>query len=180
MITGVELDDRQGRVTVLEISDQPGSAARILRRIADENLFVDMIVKNISLAGTPNLSLTVAARDVEAAARAAASVVGAGRVVTEHRVAKLSVIGVGMRSHPGVAALMFSALAEREIAISMINTSEVSINAVTGIGRGEEGLECLRDAFIQPRPLPNGRNGTARANLISSGSALLVMHQLRR
>ena len=180
MITGVELNDRQGRVTILKISDQPGSAARILRRIADENLFVDMIVQDISLVGTPNLSLTVAARDVEAAARAAASVVGAGRVVTEPRVAKLSVIGVGMRSHTGVAAHMFSALAEREIAISMINTSEVSINAVTGIGRGEEGLECLREAFLQPRPQPNRRNGTARANLISSGSAVLVMDQLRR
>ena len=180
VITGVELDDRQGRVTILEISDQPGSAAQILRRIADENLFVDMIVQNISLVGTPNLSLTVAARDVETAARAAASVVGANRVVTEPRVAKLSVIGVGMRSHTGVAAHMFRALAEREIAISMINTSEVSINAVTAIARGEEGLECLREAFLQPRAQSSGRNGTARANVIASRAALLVMDQLRR
>jgi aspartate kinase len=152
VISAVELDDRQGRVTVLDLSDQPGFAARILRRIAEENIFVDMIVQNISLVGKPNLSITVPGNDVERAARAAASVVGAGRVGLETSVAKLTVRGVGMRSHTGVAAHMFRALAEREIAISMINTSEVSINVVTGARKGQEGLECLRRAFLQPQP----------------------------
>jgi aspartate kinase len=179
VITGVELDERQGRITILDVPDRPGSAGRILRRIADENIFVDMIVQNVSLVGSPNLSLTVAARDVEAAAMAAASVVGAGRVDTEPRVAKLSVTGVGMRSHTGVAARMFGALADREIAISMINTSEVSINAVTGIGRGREGQDCLQSAFLPGRRQPDRRAEAARAAALSSGSPLLGVSRLR-
>ena len=133
VISGVELDDRQGRVTVLDLPDRPGFAASILRRIADETIFVDMIVQNISLVGTPNLSITVPRKDVERAS-AAASVVGPDGSLLEPSIAKLSVMGVGMRSHTGVAAHMFHALAEREIEISMINTSEVWINVVTGVG----------------------------------------------
>jgi len=166
VISCVELDDRQGRVTVLDVPDQPGFAARILRRIAQENIFVDMIVQNISLVGKPNLSITVPRNDVERAARAAASVVGAGRVGLETSVAKLTVRGVGMRSHTGVAAHLFGALAERGIAISMINTSEVSINVVTGARKGHEGLECLRRAFLQLCPRREGSSGAARAGRI--------------
>jgi aspartate kinase len=162
VISAVELDDRQGRVTVLELSDQPGFAARILRRIAEENIFVDMIVQNISLVGKPNLSITVPMSDVERAARAAASVAGAGRVGLETAVAKLTVRGVGMRSHTGVAARMFGALANHDIAISMINTSEVSINVVAGAKKGQEGLECLKRAFLQPGPRRETVNGSTR------------------
>ena len=107
VISGVELDDRQGRVTVLNIPDRPGCAAQILRRVAEETIFVDMIVQNISLVGTPNLSITVLRRDVERAAAVIAEVVGPHRVATEPAIAKLSVVGVGMRSHTGVAATMF-------------------------------------------------------------------------
>ena len=160
VITSVELDDRQGRVTVLDLPDRPGCAAQVLRRVADEAIFLDMIVQNISPVGAPNLSITVPRQDVERAAAAAVSVVGAGRVVLEPTIAKLSVGGVGMQSHTGVAAHMFQALAEREIAISMVNTSEVSINVVTGARRGREGLECLRRAFLQPSGSPFDGNGT--------------------
>jgi aspartate kinase len=163
VISGVELDDRQGRVTVLDLSDRPGIAARILRRIADENIFVDMIVQNVSLVGTPNLSITVPRNAVERASKAAAAVVGTGRVAMEPSIAKLTVQGVGMRSHTGVAAHMFRALAERQIAICMINTSEVSINVVTGVQRGREGLECLRRAFLRPGPQREVGNRAARS-----------------
>ena len=101
MITGVELDVRQGCVTVLNIPDRPGFAAQILRRLAEETIFVDMIVQNISLVGTPNLSITVPRRDVDRAAAVIAEVVGPHRVATEPAVAKLSVLGVGMRPHRG-------------------------------------------------------------------------------
>jgi aspartate kinase len=159
VISGVELDDRQGRVTVLNIPDRPGFAAQLLRRVAEEAIFVDMIVQNISLVGTPNLSITVPRRDVERAAAVIAEVVGPHRVATEPAIAKLSVLGVGMRSHTGVAALMFRALAERDIAVSMVNTSEVSINVVTGLQQGHAGLESLQDAFLQPgRPQASVRS----------------------
>jgi aspartate kinase len=164
VISGVELDDRQGRVTVLEVPDRPGYAARIFRRVAEENGFVDMIVQNISLVGTPNLSFTVPRKDVERAAAAAASVVGADRVAVEPSIAKLSLLGVGMRSHTGVAAHMFGALAAQGIAISMINTSEVRINVVTDVRRGHDGLECLRRAFLQPNPLQDGGNGMSQGS----------------
>ena len=159
VISGVELDDRQGRVTVLNIPDRPGCAAQILRRVAEETIFVNMIVQNISLVGTPNLSITVPRRDVERAAAVIAEVVGPHRVATEPAIAKLSVVGVGMRSHTGVAATMFRALAERDIAVSMVNTSEVSINVVTGLQQGRAGLESLQDAFLQPgRPRKSVRS----------------------
>ncbi len=175
VISGVELDDSQGRVTVLDIPDRPGFAAGILRRIADRNIFVDMIVQNISLVGTPNLSITVPHKDVERASEAAASVVGQERVAVEPSIAKLSVMGVGMRSHTGVAAHMFHALAEREIAISMINTSEVRINVVTGVERGREGLECLRRAFLQGATVFEGGDAAARNGSGRSGSAQHLM-----
>jgi aspartate kinase len=171
VISGVELDDRQGRITVYDVSDRPGFAARILRRVAEENIFVDMIVQNISLVGKPNLSITVSRDEVERASRVAASVVGTGRVGLESSIAKLTVRGVGMRSHTGVAAHMFSALAKSEIAISMINTSEVSINVVTGARKGREGLECLRRAFLQPGPQRETANGAARAKTILAAVA---------
>ncbi len=152
MITGVELDDWQGRVTVLNIPDRPGFAAQILRRVADEAIFVDMIVQNISLVGTPNLSITVPRKDVERAAAVIAEVVGPHRVATEPAIAKLSVVGVGMRSHTGVAAATFRALAERDIAVSMVNTSEVSVNVVTGLLQGRSGLESLQEEFLQLDP----------------------------
>jgi aspartate kinase len=159
VITGIELDDRQGRVTVLNIPDRPGFAAQILRRVAEETIFVDMIVQNISLVGTPNLSITVPRRDVERAAAVIAEVVGPHRVATEPAIAKLSVVGVGMRSHTGVAAAMFRALAERDIAVSMVNTSEVSVNVVTGLQQGRAGLESLQDEFLQPdRPQASVRS----------------------
>jgi aspartate kinase len=175
VISGVELDDRQGRVTVLDIPDRPGFAAGILRRFADRNIFVDMIVQNISLVGRPNLSITVPQKDVERASEAVASMIGRERVEVEPSVAKLSVMGVGMRSHTGVAAHMFQALAEREIAISMINTSEVRINVVTEVDRGREGLECLRRAFLQGTPVLVVREATVQNTPSRSRSAPRLM-----
>jgi aspartate kinase len=184
VISGVELDDRQGRVTVLDMPDRPGFAARILRQVADENILVDTIVQNVSLVGTPNFSFTVPRREVARAARAAASVVGPGRVVTEPSVAKISVIGVGMRSHTGVAALMFRAVARRDIDISMINTSEMSINVITGSRSGPTARNCLNEAFMQLDPPSRELDGQAKpvvnatAQLAASSAkpSLVLLH----
>ena len=149
VISGVELDESQARITLFNVPDRPGYAARVFRAIADAGVFVDMIVQNVSTAGNTHLSFTVP-RESADRARAAASAVGPGDVSVEPALAKLSVLGVGMRTHTGVATRMFGALAERGININLINTSEVRINVATEPDRGKEGEDCLRRAFLLP------------------------------
>jgi aspartate kinase len=146
VIAGVELDESQARVALFDVPDRPGYAARVFRAIAEAGVFVDMIVQNVGAEGNSLLSFTVP-RD--AAQRAALAVKNAGvtEVSIEPTLAKLSVVGVGMRTHTGVATRMFAALAERGINVNLINTSEVRINVGTDISRGKEGLECLKRAF---------------------------------
>ncbi len=146
VISGVELDEGQSRVTLHEIPDRPGYAARIFEKIAEADVFVDMIVQNVSTSGNTHLSFTVPRHEADRAARAARAV-ELGEVSVEPAVAKLSVLGVGMRTHTGVAARMFAALAEGGVNIALINTSEVRINVATGHDRGQEALEYLRTAF---------------------------------
>ncbi len=149
VISGVELDEGQARVTLYNVPDQPGYAAKVFRRIADEGVFVDMIVQNVSLAGKTLLSFTVPREDAARASEAARAV-GPGDVSVEPTLAKLSVLGVGMRTHTGVATRMFGALAERGINITLINTSEVRINVATDLDRGRDALTCLRQTFALP------------------------------
>lgn len=149
VISGVELDENQARITLLNVPDQPGYAAKVFRAIGEAGIFVDMIVQNVSTAGNTHLSFTVP-RDVAQRAREAVARVGPGDVAVEPALAKLSVLGVGMRTHTGVATRMFGALAERGININLINTSEVRINVATEIDRGKEGESCLRKAFAVP------------------------------
>jgi len=149
VISGVELDESQARVTLSNVPDQPGYAAKVFQRIADAGVFVDMIVQNVSAGGKTLLSFTVP-RDAAPRAADAARAVGPGDVTVEPTLAKLSVLGVGMRTHTGVATRMFGALAERGINITLINTSEVRINVATDLGRGREALACLRQAFALP------------------------------
>jgi aspartate kinase len=146
VIAGVELDESQARVAIFHVPDRPGHAARVFRAIAEAGVFVDMIVQNVGIDGDSLLSFTVPR---EAATRAAQAVRAASidDVSVEPTLAKLSVVGVGMRTHTGVATRMFAALAELGININLINTSEVRINVGTDIARGREALDCLRKAF---------------------------------
>ncbi len=146
VIAGVDLDESQARVALFHVPDRPGYAARVFRAIGEAGVFVDMIVQNVATEGDSLLSFTVPR---ESADRAVMAVKKAGidDVSVEPALAKLSVVGVGMRTHTGVATRMFAALAERGININLINTSEVRINVGTDIARGREGLECLRKAF---------------------------------
>jgi len=146
VIAGVELDESQARVSLFHVPDRPGYAARVFRSIADAGVFVDMIVQNVGIAGDSVLSFTVP-RDAADRAAAAVRAAGLGEVSVEPALAKLSVIGVGMRTHTGVATRMFAALAERDINVNLINTSEVRINVGTDITRGRDGLGCLERAF---------------------------------
>jgi aspartate kinase len=146
VIAGVELDESQARVSLFHVPDRPGYAARVFRSIAEAGVFVDMIVQNIGIAGDSVLSFTVP-RDATSRAVAAVQAAGVTDVSVEPALAKLSVIGVGMRTHTGVATRMFAAMAERGINVNLINTSEVRINVGTDITRGRDGLECLKRAF---------------------------------
>ncbi len=146
VIAGVELDETQGRITLFEVPDRPGYAARIFQAIADAGVFVDMIVQNVSQDARSNLSFTVP-REAIARAMAAVTPIAGGQISVEPAMAKLSVIGVGMRTHTGVATRMFGALADRSININLINTSEIRINVGTDLSLGAQGLRCLRDVF---------------------------------
>ena len=146
VISGVELDESQARITLFNVPDQPGYAGRVFRRIAEAGVFVDMIVQNVSTAGNTHLSFTVPRGAAEAAAKVARTG-GPGEVSVEPSIAKLSVLGVGMRTHTGVATRTFGALAERDINIALINTSEMRINVATDTDRGREGLACLKRVF---------------------------------
>ena len=146
LISGLELDEDQARVTIFNIPDEPGIAARVFHRIAANDVFVDMIVQNVSTDGLTHLSFTVPKSHKDRAVAASAAV-GLGRVSVEPAIAKLSVLGVGMRTHTGVATKMFGALAERGINITLINTSEVRINVATEPGRATDAIQALREAF---------------------------------
>jgi aspartate kinase len=152
VISGVELDEQQARITVHDVPDRPGRAARIFRAIADAQIIVDMIVQNFSPIGRPNLSFTVRREDLARATEAAEGSAGSCAVSAEPEIAKLSLLGVGMRSHTGVAMRMFGALAERNISPVLINTSEVRINVAIDRARGREAQEALARAFLQQVP----------------------------
>lgn len=149
-ISDISLDDTQARVTISGVPDTPGVAAQVFERIADGGIFVDMIVQSTGRQGRANLSFTVPRNAYDQAigvARELEARFDCGPVSGSPRVAKLSVSGVGMRSHTGVAIRMFRSLAEASINVEMINTSEVRVNVVVEGGAGQHGLACLQTAF---------------------------------
>ena len=152
VISDVELDASQARITLLNVPDKPGQAALVFRAIADSGINVDMIVQGISeppLGGEAHtlLSFSIPSRDVSRAVEALTQLLGPNSVAVDPNIAKLSVMGVGIRSHTGVATRMFAALASADINISMINSSEVRINVATDAALGEIGLNALKQAF---------------------------------
>ncbi len=147
VISDVELDASQARVTLLKIPDRPGQAASVFKAVAVAGVNVDMIVQDISREGHTHLSFSIPATSVEATLDALAPSIGRENIAIESPIAKLSVMGVGIRSHTGVATRMFAALAAAHINISMINTSEVRINVATDAAQGLQGLRALKKAF---------------------------------
>jgi len=153
-IDDIVLDETQARVTISGVPDRPGLAAEVFEGIAAGNLFVDMIVQSLGRAGQANLSFTVPQKHLERAlevSRQTADKLGCGPVSGSPRAAKLSVSGIGMRSHTDVAIRMFRALAEAGINVEMINTSEVRVNVVIDGAHSEKGLACLKAAYADAR-----------------------------
>jgi aspartate kinase len=151
-VSDVTLDSGQSRVALSEIPDEPGIAARIFSTIALGGVVVDMIVQNVGGDGRASLSFTVPRGDYERTLKLSQQVLeklGAGTLSSEPDIAKLSLYGIGMRSHTGVATRMFEALAARQINVRMINMSENCVSTVVESGRGDDALAALEDAFKQ-------------------------------
>ncbi len=150
VVRGVAVDKDQAKVIVSNILDKPGSAAKVFRTLADANIIVDMIVQNVGRNGIANLTFTVPQGDCHRAQKALEPVldeIGGGHVAIHEHIAKLSVVGVGMKTHSGVAATLFQALAEVGINIELITTSEIKISVVIDQDRADEAARVAHGAF---------------------------------
>jgi aspartate kinase len=150
VVTSVTHDRNQAKVSILRVPDRPGVAAQVFGAVADQNIVVDMIVQNISRDGFTDMSFTLPrgdrARSV-AALEDVARRVGAEGVQFNDRVAKISIVGVGMRSHSGVAARMFAVLSKEGVNIQMISTSEIAVSCVVDDKYAELAVRALHEAF---------------------------------
>ena len=150
VVSGVTYDRDQAKITVIHVPDRPGVAARLFMPLAEKNILVDMIIQNASIQGHTDLTFTVSRKDLREATRIISDVVrdvGAEKVEVDDNVAKVSIIGVGMISHSGVAARMFDTLAREGINIMMISTSEIKVSCVVEAKYTELAVTVLHDAF---------------------------------
>ncbi|HXB59512.1 MAG TPA: aspartate kinase [Candidatus Acidoferrales bacterium] len=154
VVRGVALDKNQAKVTLVGVPDKPGVAAKIFKALGDAAVNVDMIVQNISHGtGTPqtDISFTVEKADLLKAQKVIDSLkskVGLRDVITTEKIGKLSIVGVGMKSHTGVAGKMFETLADAGVNIDMISTSEIKISVVIDLAKGEAAMKAIHTAFI--------------------------------
>ena len=150
VIRGVTVDRGEAKLTIQRVPDRPGIAAAIFKTMAGENVNVDMIIQNVSEDGFTDVSFTVASEDFGKALRGLermAASIGAKGVTSNKAIAKVSVVGVGMRSHKGVASAMFEALAREGINIKMISTSEIKISCVVDEADAERAARAVHSAF---------------------------------
>jgi aspartate kinase len=150
IVSGITYDRDQAKITVVHVPDKPGVAAALFTPLSDKNIIVDMIIQNASLEGFTDLTFTVSKKDLKDAQKIVentAKSVGAKKVEVDDQVAKVSIIGVGMASHSGVAAKMFTTLANESVNIMMISTSEIKISCVIQRKHTELAVMVLHDAF---------------------------------
>lgn len=150
LVRGVALNKDEAKITLCDVPDKPGIAAKIFKEIALKNINVDMIIQNISSSGTTDLSFTIQKSDLKQTIKLANEIskeIGAGKVIADENIAKVSLVGIGMRSHSGVAADMFDAFASKKINIEMISTSEIKISCVIKKQFAEEAVKLLHDKF---------------------------------
>ena len=152
IVTAVVHDLSEAKVTISEVADEPGIAAKLFRALAELDVNVDMIVQNVSTDGTTDISFTVPQGDLAKAVECASSL-GLGTVTSDESIGKVSVIGAGMKSNPGVAAQMFETLANAGINIQMLSTSGIRISAVVDADQAEHGVGVLHEAFELDRPV---------------------------
>jgi len=149
-VSGVTLNKNEAKLTICNVPDRPGIAARIFKELAGKGINVDMIVQNVSHTRQTDISFTVNKTDVHKTLKLTKKVaknIGTGEVLQDEDIARVSVVGVGMKSHPGVAATMFDALADNKINIEMISTSEISISCIIKKKFAETAVKALHDKF---------------------------------
>jgi aspartate kinase len=154
VVRGVALDKNQAKVTLAHVPDRPGVAARIFKALADATINVDMIVQTAShgASGATDISFTTDKADLLKARKVLEGVqkeVGFKEAIADEKIGKLSIVGVGMRSHSGVAAKMFETLAQAGANIHMISTSEIKISVVIDLAKGEQATKAVHKAFLE-------------------------------
>jgi aspartate kinase len=150
VISGISYTKDEAKISIMDVPDYPGIAAKIFTKIAEKNINIDMIIQNISENKKSDISFTVIDEDFPKALRAVKDIakkIGAKEVKSDKGIAKVSIIGVGMRSHPGVAAKMFQALAKNKINIEMISTSEIKISCVIRKNLAEKAVRAIHKNF---------------------------------
>jgi aspartate kinase len=154
VVRGVSLDRNQAKITLVGVPDKPGIAARVFKAIGEANVNVDMIIQNISHgSGKPatDLSFTVDKPDLLKAQKVIDGLkkeIGFGEVIATDNIGKLSIVGVGMKSHTGVAGRMFEVLAHEGINLDMITTSEIKISVIVDLAKGEQAMKAVHSAFL--------------------------------
>ncbi len=155
IVSAVTHDTSEAKMTVSGVTDRPGVAARLFRALAESQVNVDMIVQNVSADGHTDVSFTVPHPQVDAAARTTEGLlgeIGATACATDTDIARVSLIGAGMQTNPGVAATMFETLAAAGINIMMISTSAIRISCVVAQGQAETAVAALHAAFELDKP----------------------------
>ncbi|ETW99825.1 MAG: hypothetical protein ETSY1_13560, partial [Candidatus Entotheonella factor] len=150
VVAGVAVDKNQAKITLTRLPDRPGIAAKLFGEIARANLVVDMIIQNASEGGLTDISFTVPRTEAEQALKFAEQTLAdleANEAKLQTGIAKVSIVGVGMQSHSGVASRMFEALAAENINILMISTSEIKVSCIIQDRYAELALRTLHDAF---------------------------------
>jgi aspartate kinase len=150
VVSGVTYNKNEAKITVIRVPDKPGTAYKLFGPIAEANIVVDMIIQNASADGSTDLTFTVPKADIKKAleiVRAVAKEIGAQDVAVDENIAKVSIVGVGMRSHAGVATKTFKVLSDEGINIMMISTSEIKISCVIASKYTELAVRVLHKAF---------------------------------
>ncbi|WP_033916510.1 aspartate kinase [Campylobacter sputorum] len=147
LVSGIALDKNQARVTIRGVVDKPGIAAEIFSALAKKDINVDMIIQNVGVDGTANIGFTIPQNELELAKEVMSQTAPASKIVCNSEIVKVSIVGVGMKSHSGVAALAFSTLAKEGINIQMISTSEIKISMIVHEKYGELAVRALHDAY---------------------------------
>ncbi len=149
-VTGITSNKNEAKVTICDVPDKPGISAQIFNAIAQAGVNVDVIVQNVSLAKKTDISFTVPKSDLAKAIKTTEEVaarIGGGQVLSSKEIARVSIVGSGMRSHQGIAAKMFDALAKASINIEMISTSEISISCIIALDKVTDAVKILHKAF---------------------------------
>ncbi len=150
VVSGIVLNKKEAKITIKQVEDKPGITGFIFTRLAEANIDVDMIIQSSSEYGKNDVTFTVQEKDLEEVRKVMGEVkkrLDPQEVVYDSDMAKVSLVGAGMQSHPGVAARMFSALGKKGINIDLISTSEIKISCVVKKNKGSEALRAIHQEF---------------------------------